>query len=286
MSSNFLNRCYSQCQCIILREHLVSKKVLVKSLCYASIVLCIMIITFDANRHYSRTIRSYNESELIEDALLNIPTCTPRDRARQRALLLTLRTWTHLAHKFNIQYWIAYGTLVGYVQWRGLLPHDPDVDIIMMAQDTAQLVTLTTSLSNENLTWFDSKLYKLVVHPQWFIAGWENRSYYRSQGINFIAPNARLINQKEHLHVDIWPIYDYHPGESDNSTNKIPMLTEFDVHYNWKSNPRNWTFPLHSCDLSGIRVWCPAEPRKLVHALYKEAALYKSDTLCVNGSWV
>lgn len=265
---------------------LTSRKLL-KILCYILVVF-IISITFCVNRQYFRslTIQLFNKNDLIEDALLHIPICTSQDRIRQRALLITLHTWNDVARKFNIQYWIAYGTLVGYVQRRGLLPHDPDVDILMMAQDTVQLVALTSSLSNENLTWFDSNLYKLVVHPQWFVVGWQYRSYYPSQGINFISPNARFVNQQEHLHIDIWPIYDYHPDQSKDSTNKIPMLSEYDVYYNWKSNPRNWTFPLRPCDLSGVRVWCPAEPEKLVCAIYDEAALYKSDTLCVNGSWV
>jgi hypothetical protein len=266
-----------------------TQRKLLKSLCYISVILFIIAITFCVNRQYSRshTVRSFNESDLIENALLNISTCTPNDRVRQRALLITLQTWNHLARKFNIQYWIAYGTLVGYVQRHALLPHDPDLDILIMAQDTAQLVTLAATLSNANFTWFDSNLYKLVVHPQWFIVGYENRSYYPSQGIHFIAPNARFVNKQEHLHVDIWPIYDYHPDDqSQNSINKLAMLTEYDLYYNWKSNPTNWTFPLHPCHLSGVKVWCPADSEKLVCAIYGEVALHKSDTLCLNGSWV
>src|ERR1700723_682656 len=69
-------------------------------------------------------VQLVNESVLIEQALGNISNCTPDDRARQRSLLTTLHAWTRLAHKYNIQYWIAYGSLVGYVQRRGLLPHD------------------------------------------------------------------------------------------------------------------------------------------------------------------
>ena len=242
------------------------KQKLLKPLCYISIISFIIGIAYCFHHEYplSCTIRSFNESELIENALLNIPVCTSEDRDRQRALLITLQIWSRLARKFNIQYWIAYGSLVGYVQRRGLLPHDPDVDLLIMAQDTAQLVALNVRLVNENLTWLDSNLYKLVVHPQWFIVGWENRSYNRSEGFNFIAPNARFINQQRHIFLDIWPINDYHPGRSENLTNKIPMLTEYDIYYNWKSSPRNWTFPLHPCDFSGVKVWCPAAPEEIV----------------------
>jgi hypothetical protein len=94
------------------------KRKLLKPLCYILVVLFIIIINFSINRQSSRShkIQPFNESDLIEAALLNIPICTPNDRVRQRALLITLQTWNHLALKFHIQYWIAYGTLVGYVQ--------------------------------------------------------------------------------------------------------------------------------------------------------------------------
>ncbi|CAF3498278.1 unnamed protein product, partial [Rotaria sp. Silwood2] len=79
----------------------------------------------------------------IEKALQKIPTCTQRDRPRQRTILYTLLEWTHFAQKYNIRYWIAYGSLVGYVQRQGLLPHDLDVDLLIMAQDTSQLFQLS-----------------------------------------------------------------------------------------------------------------------------------------------
>ncbi|CAF4740603.1 unnamed protein product, partial [Rotaria sp. Silwood2] len=47
--------------------------------------------------------------------------------------------------QYNPQYWITFGTLVGYVQRRGLLPHDLDVDVIMMSDDTPQLIKLSQS---------------------------------------------------------------------------------------------------------------------------------------------
>jgi phosphorylcholine metabolism protein LicD len=223
-------------------------------------------------------IESFNESISIEQALEQIPTCTPNDRSRQRALLTMLQVWTHFAHKHHIRYWIGYGTLVGYVQRNGLLPHDEDIDISIMAQDTPQLI----EFSQFNF----SSSYELHIHPQWFIPDEKKRSYFSSEDIDFVAPNARFIDLEGDLHIDIWPIYDYNPSEKRFLKNSKPMLTEYDKYYNWKSSPKEWTFPLQECLFSGIKVWCPAEPQNLVTGIYGKISVNISSTKCVNGSWV
>ena len=111
-----------------------------------------------------------NENISLEQALEKTPICTPFDRFRQRALLQSLQAWHHFAKEHHIRYWIGYGTLVGYVQRGGILPHDLDIDILIMAQDTSQLF----ELAQLNF----SSIYKLKVHPQWYIAGYANRSYF------------------------------------------------------------------------------------------------------------
>ncbi len=219
-----------------------------------------------------------NENILIEKALQRIPTCTSDDRSRQRALLYTLQTWKHFAQQNHIQYWIAYGTLVGYVQRRGLLPHDSNIDLFIMAQDTAELL----QLSQLNF----SSDYKLKVHPQWYLVEQIKRSYFYSEEIDFLAPNARFINVDEDLYLNIWPIYDYNPNEARIEKNSKAMLTAYDTNYKWKSSPREWTFPLRECEFSGIKVWCPAKAEKLVADIYEEISLNMSSRTCVNGSWV
>ncbi|CAF1015133.1 unnamed protein product [Rotaria sp. Silwood1] len=219
-----------------------------------------------------------NENISIETALEQIPACTPDDRPRQRALLYTLQSWIYFAQKHKIQYWISYGTLVGYVQRRGLLPHDPDIDVLIMAQDTSQLF----QLSQLNF----SSIYKLKVHPQWYIVGEDKRSYFHSEGIHFVAPNARFINRKDGIHVDIWPMYDYDPSRTRMKKNSKPILSEYNKNYKWKSSPREWTFPLEECLFSGMKVWCPAQPEKLVANIYGPLSVKISSTACVNGLWV
>ena len=220
-----------------------------------------------------------NENILIEQALQRIPTCTSDDRTRQRALLHTLQAWKHFAQEYHIRYWIAYGSLLGYIYHRAVLPHDPNIDLLVMAQDTSELLRLSQLKFSSN--------YKLRVHPQWYLVEHTKRSYFHSEKIDFLAPNARFVsNGDENLFINIWPIYDYNPNGTRIEKDSTPMLTAYDTDYQWKSSPREWTFPLRECEFSGISVWCPAEAEKLVAHIYGDIAVDMPPVKCVNTSWV
>lgn len=221
-----------------------------------------------------------SDEDIIEKALENIPVCEPNDRYRQKRLLTILQAWVHLAEQHSIEYWITYGTLVGYIQRGGLLPHDPDVDILIMYHNTQKLV----ELSESNF----SSIYEIKVQPQWKNFDYADRSYFRDQGINFVAPNARFIHRETHYHVDIFPAYAFNPLHANQSTEQAQSesIAIYDLYYKWILHPRNWTYPLKTCYFNDIKVWCPAEHEKLVENLYGSSALNKSDTECVSGSWV
>ena len=149
-----------------------------------------------------------------------------------------------------------------------------------MSEDTPELI----EISRLNI----SSMYELKVQPQWYIIGETHRSYFREQGVHFVAPNARFIHRKTRNHVDIFPAYDFSPLHTNRSTKveQSENITIYDPHYNWLTFPRSWTYPLQTCYFSDIKVLCPAEPEKLVVAMYNSRALEMSDTKCVNETWV
>jgi phosphorylcholine metabolism protein LicD len=259
---------------------MVYKNKLLKKWFYSSCLLCIFgalsYVYHQPNYNFYGIFHDKNIA--IEQAIEHIPICTANDRSRHRALIHTLQVWTKFAQQHHIRYWIAYGTLVSYVQRRGLLPYDPDINLFIMAQDTSQLL----QLSQLNIL----STYELKVHPQWYIVDDTKRWYFSSEGIDFVAPNARFINSNDNLHLDIWPIYDYHPNHTRIEKNSRAMLTAYDKSYKWRSTPKEWTFPLQECKFSGVEVWCPAEPEKLVTDIYGEISFNMSSEKCVNGTWV
>jgi hypothetical protein len=227
------------------------------------IPIFLFIITSLIYDHYQRgylfTSRSSNESIFIERALKQISICNQEDSSRQRALLYTLQAWTHLAHSHHIRYWISHETLISNVQQQGLLPYDHQIDITIMAEDTPQLIELTKA----NF----SSIYKLKVHPQWFI----------TEASSFSEYNAQFMNQENNVSINIRPIYDYY------STKNVRMLAEYINSNTLILSPIEWTFPLEPCVFSGIKLWCPSQPKKLVRFMYGQTSI---DISCINGTWV
>ena len=236
-----------------------------------------LMYRFSAEQSFSYIQIAYDNIS-IERALQRIPTCTRDDRSHQRALLYMLRQWIRLAQKYHIQYWIAYQTLNAYLKHRALLPYQLHIDLTIMAQDTSQLLRL----SQFNL----SSIYKLKIHPQWFIVGHRKRSYFHSEGIDFLAPNARFINRNDHVYLNIWPVYDYDPTRTQLDKNSKGMLTQYDRNHKWKSSPKEWTFPLRECLFSGMKVWCPREAEKLLINIDGENSTTTASKQCINGSWI
>ena len=255
------------------------RKLSLKYFFITCVLLICSVLIYSAYYPYSNFYDQLaTENISIKQALQQIPKCTPDDRSRQRALLHTLQAWDHFSQQNHIQYWIAYETLLGYVHRRALLPHVPNIDLFIMAHDTLQLFQL--SQSNP------STVYKLKVQPQWHLTEKSKRSYFFSEEIDFIAPNARFINRDEMVYLNIWPVYHNDSREGKAVKSSQSMLTIYDTNYKWKSTPKEWTLPLRSCKFSGVKVWCPAEAEKLAVDIYGEISVNMSSRRCVNGSWV
>lgn len=220
----------------------------------------------------------FDANSPIERVLKQMSTCSSDDRVRQRALLSTLHVWHKFAQHHHIPYWIGYQTLLGYVHRQGLLAHQSEIDVFIMAHHTSQLLHISRSQS-------PSAVYQLRVHPQWYLVKQTERSYFHSEEIDFIAPNARFIHTDEHVHINIWPVYDYNPNEIRIEVNSKPMLTVYDNTNQWKSLPRDWTYPLRECEYSGVKVWCPAKTQELVEDMYGKISDDQLNKQCVNGSW-
>lgn len=231
----------------------------------------------------------YNPYETFDDGLWSneviikqntekIQKCTAFDRIRQERAMRALSAWIQFANRYKIKYWLTFGTLLGSVREGGFLPQDSDADVMIKAEDTKELFLL----SSTNF----SSIYVLNVQPQWQIINIWKRKYARKIGINFIAPNARIVHRKHKNYVDIWPAYELQPENSRVIGNSTKTLSQLNKSYKSISMPMEWTFPLKSCEFSGLKVWCPAMPEKILTVFYGEKALNKSDKVCVNAKWI
>lgn len=96
-----------------------------------------------------------------------------------------------LFEKHNIRYWLAYGTLLGAVRNKQIIPWDEDIDIGVMLGDTPRILPLTL---------------------EFFRAGYPIKVSVLNDGrVCAISVYYSLINE---LHIDISPYVTFRKGRS------------------------------------------------------------------------
>lgn len=94
----------------------------------------------------------------------------------KKILLQTMQDFIKLCEDNNIKYIAAYGTVLGAVRHKGLIPWDDDIDVYMKREDYNKFLSLRDKLSNS--------IYEIINH--------DNENYY--------LPFAKFCNK----HTTIW----------------------------------------------------------------------------------
>jgi len=80
-----------------------------------------------------------------------------------KRLLGILKYIDRIARKNNIEYYLAYGTLLGAIRHKGFIPGDDDADITISRDNYYRLIE---AIKNDNDERY--RLYSLENNPQWF----------------------------------------------------------------------------------------------------------------------
>jgi len=145
----------------------------------------------------------------------------------------------------GVDWWIDYGTLLGYLQFGGLIPWDKDGDFGIHARHREKL---------------------LALQNEWNAAGY-HATYAPPRPTQRFRTGDRMkvrLSARNHSNVDIF-IWEDRPGGILDRRNYIGA----DL-YKGREMPRKWVYPLKRGTWDGIEVSLPAEPELLAAHRYGE----------------
>ena len=126
----------------------------------------------------------------------------------QKIELEMLKYFDEICHKHNLEYFLAYGTLIGAVRHQGFIPWDDDIDIYMKGQDYIKLVDILKD--NKNKKYF---FQSLETEKNYYLL-WNK---IRINNTVLIEKGWENIKVHKGISLDIFPLFDY---PEDNSTYK------------------------------------------------------------------
>lgn len=213
-----------------------------------------------------------------------------------------IQEWIKLTDKdgeLNIITFNWAGSLIATSYRNETIMHwDTDVDFMIWAHDTEKIEDFMDKYNQR-----ENNRFKIIVQPDWRCKynsiDKGNRQYYNSSGssvstrptngINFVAPNARLVDRETHFHLDVWAMYagDHSAIQGKNFEETTPTVNFLNYQYKQFERPIQDIFPLKTCYLEGIRSWCPTNPQNILNEEYGPTVSKPNHVLDEDtGCWV
>lgn len=158
-------------------------------------------------------------------------------RKAQLKMVDILIEFDKLCIKYDIKYWISYGTLLGAVRHKGFIPWDDDCDICMMRADYNRFMKIAIKELPDNLI-----LQNRKIDPNYP----ENMTKIRMKNTKYIE-HGESENEKYHqgLFIDIF-VFDYYPDFVANILNYMYTINR------WKT--KRTEYPKGSLKRIGIHM--------------------------------
>ena len=127
------------------------------------------------------------------------------DKLKQYELMI-LDEIDRICKKYNIKYYLAFGSALGAIRHKGFIPWDDDIDIHMMNSDLLKFKEVCKKeLSNK--FYFQDKLTDKYYYNYWAKVGMEGTTW---------MPKDRIVDCKYGICIDIFPLFPM----LDNNKNK------------------------------------------------------------------
>lgn len=166
----------------------------------------------------------------------------PTQPCCRKGIMETLEFTGNLLADHGIAWWADYGTLLGVVRHKDLIPHDKDTDIGILGQDFPKLLTLREEAEAAGFGWGHSQLKGGLF-----------------QGGNRVKIRWSRIN---HSNCDIFPWY----LEEDGLFHRKAYIGI--DQYKGRAFPKDWLFPLREGRFGDLIIPIPNKAEELVKFRY------------------
>ncbi|WP_455645986.1 LicD family protein [Methanosphaera sp.] len=158
-------------------------------------------------------------------------------RQIQLLSLELLRLFDNICRKYNLEYWLDYGTLLGAVRHGGFVPWDDDIDIGMIREDYEKLVEVFPKEIEQIDGLSEHIIISKLTKPHTDL---NNTNELDALNNNTFILFFQCAYKKPFVHFDVFP-KDY--IEDDGLTeNRNNMQTELQVELRDKISKGEWTF--------------------------------------------
>lgn len=205
-------------------------------------------------------------NKLTEDAFYG-PGCG--GNPFRRRLQKLLKNWMKLMAHSNLEYFLCYGSLMGYQRTKDFIPYDHDIDICLNEKDFPSLIKKE---SQRPINVRDKLPHTIIARS--FVNG----KRLNCEGVlvdtkmdpcSIVSPAARIILGQYNF-IDV---YLYKTG---HVYNPYPEL-QFD---------EREIYPIRSCSFADIITRCPSNSDSLLRKFYGLESIEKPHHICINGQFV
>lgn len=188
-----------------------------------------------------------------------------------------LKVFMEICEKWNLKYFLACGSVLGSVKYKGFIPWDDDVDVCLFRDDYERFLEIA---QNELPQWCFLQNYK--TDPKFP----HTYSKLRDSRTTFIEKGVAKLHINHGVFVDIFPIDGYPKNEKEiillNKRKKAllrKIYCALDDKSNYKVRIRNFVFKL----LGFHKI--TAKTIEKLENLYKQYPTKDSEILCNHGNW-
>lgn len=145
------------------------------------------------------------------------PAKNPNLRMMQKCDTLLLAIFDRVCKKYNLVYWLDYGTLLGAVRHKGFIPWDDDMDVAMLREDYNKL----EDILNKELVPFGFTVYPHVNGPTLGIGfrHFDTGMWLDVFPVDTYSASKTLEESREELEFKIDKYHDYYFAKNNSGIN-------------------------------------------------------------------